>query len=45
MSVFPVQGEHDESLGSTFVYTAHADELILAGVFVRIYNEQVCLCF
>jgi DnaJ family protein C protein 13 len=34
-------GEHDETLGVNFVFTAHASELILAGVFVRIYNEQV----
>lgn len=33
-------GEHDETLGATFVYTAHKDELVLAGVFVRIYNQQ-----
>ena len=38
---FNLQGEQDETYGAQFVYTAHKDEIILAGVFVRIYNEQV----
>ena len=36
------QGIQDESYGSTFEFTAHANELIIAGVFIRIYNAQVC---
>ena len=38
-----VQGEQDETYGAQFAYSAHKDEIILAGVFVRIYNEQVSL--
>eukprot|EP00051_Salpingoeca_urceolata_P002050 m.46532 g.46532 ORF g.46532 m.46532 type:complete len:2282 (+) comp11866_c0_seq1:73-6918(+) len=33
-------GEQVEDFGSGFVYSLHADELILGDVFVRIYNEQ-----
>lgn len=35
------QGECDSHFGAEFTFSLYADELILAGVFVRIYNEQV----
>ena len=35
------QGEQDEYYGAQFEYSSHKNEVILAGVFVRIYNEQV----
>ena len=34
-------GEQDETFGANFVYSAHVDELSVAGVFCRVYNEQV----
>jgi hypothetical protein len=34
------QGECDPALGAEFVFTAHAKELIIGDVYVRVYNEQ-----
>ncbi|KAB7502591.1 DnaJ-like protein subfamily C member 13 [Armadillidium nasatum] len=33
-------GESDPNYGAEFVFEAHKDELIIGGVFIRIYNEQ-----
>ncbi|KAF8773592.1 DnaJ subfamily C member 13 like protein [Argiope bruennichi] len=33
-------GECDPSYGSDFKFSAHASELIIGGIFVRVYNEQ-----
>ncbi|XP_035216788.1 dnaJ homolog subfamily C member 13-like isoform X2 [Stegodyphus dumicola] len=33
-------GECDPTYGSDFKFSAHSSELIIGGVFVRIYNEQ-----
>lgn len=33
-------GDCDPSLGADWKFSAHADELVIANVFVRIYNEQ-----
>jgi DnaJ family protein C protein 13 len=33
-------GDSDPSLGADFRFTAHKSELVIAHVFVRIYNEQ-----
>jgi len=35
------QGEQDPCFGASFVFSCHRDELVIAGVFARIYNEQV----
>ena len=37
---FQQQGEFDATYGADFVFSAHSDELIVAHVFVRIFNEQ-----
>lgn len=34
------RGVCDPNFGSTFKFTAHADELIVGSIFVRIYNQQ-----
>ncbi|XP_050693547.1 dnaJ homolog subfamily C member 13-like isoform X2 [Eriocheir sinensis] len=33
-------GQSDPEYGATFEFDAHKDELIIGGVFIRIYNEQ-----
>eukprot|EP00040_Diaphanoeca_grandis_P032411 m.196277 g.196277 ORF g.196277 m.196277 type:complete len:2301 (-) comp32615_c0_seq1:478-7380(-) len=33
-------GDSDASLGEDFEFSAHKEELVIANVFVRIYNEQ-----
>nr|CAD7257435.1 unnamed protein product [Timema shepardi] len=33
-------GETDPTYGTDFVYSIHSKELIVGGIFVRIYNEQ-----
>ncbi|XP_042237903.1 dnaJ homolog subfamily C member 13-like isoform X4 [Homarus americanus] len=33
-------GQSDPEYGATFEFEAHKDELIIGGVFIRIYNEQ-----
>ncbi|KAG0721186.1 DnaJ subfamily C member 13 [Chionoecetes opilio] len=33
-------GESDPEYGATFEFDAHKDELVIGGVFIRIYNEQ-----
>ncbi|XP_071522873.1 dnaJ homolog subfamily C member 13 isoform X2 [Panulirus ornatus] len=33
-------GQSDPEYGATFEFEAHVDELIIGGVFIRIYNEQ-----
>ncbi|XP_038048790.1 dnaJ homolog subfamily C member 13-like isoform X3 [Patiria miniata] len=33
-------GESDPAFGADFVFTAHAKELIIGEVFVRVYNDQ-----
>ncbi|KAJ8397415.1 hypothetical protein AAFF_G00439640 [Aldrovandia affinis] len=34
------RGECDDSLGTEFVFSDHAKELIVGDIFVRVYNEQ-----
>lgn len=34
-------GESDPSYGATYVHQRHADELVIGGIFVRVYNSQV----
>ena len=33
-------GQSDPEYGATFEFDAHKDELVIGGVFIRIYNEQ-----
>ena len=33
-------GESDPAYGADFVFDAHKDELIIGGIFIRVYNEQ-----
>ena len=33
-------GTSDPAYGAEFLFDAHKDELIIGGVFIRIYNEQ-----
>lgn len=33
-------GESDPSYGADFLFEAHKDELVIGGVFIRVYNEQ-----
>lgn len=35
-----MQGECDQTFGATFEFEAHAKELIVGEIFVRVYNEQ-----
>lgn len=33
-------GQSDPEYGAAFEFDAHKDELIIGGVFIRVYNEQ-----
>ena len=33
-------GESDPNFGAEFTFSAHRDELVVGGVFVRVYNQQ-----